>query len=116
MVLPEDAKKLMVDTVEGFEAYKKFRKVSHSIFKNRVWHILTRQQDLGFEEIITYGNGVLLMFFGPSGTGKTMMANALGNHLGKKILLINYTSLGGGMLCPFALPQLLTPSPNRYGR
>lgn len=58
-------------------------------------------QELGFEEIISYGNGVLLMFFGPSGTGKTMMANALGNHLGKKILLINYTSLGGGMhLCP----------------
>jgi len=52
---------------------------------------------LGFEEVISYGNGVLLMFFGHSGTGKTMMANALGKHMGKKILLINYTSLGGDM-------------------
>jgi len=87
---------------------------------------------LGFEEIITYGNGVLLMFFGPSGTGKTMMANALGNHLGKKILLINYTSLGGGIM-PFCVVPILsitdpypfpppTPTPHlyqnyiRYGR
>ena len=97
----------------GFECYKKFRK------------------DLGFEETITYGNGILLLFYGTppgspdsflnsffnsftncfcllfiskllkkkykgtSGTGKTMMANALGNKLGKRILLINFTSLGG---------------------
>lgn len=77
VVLPDDSKKLILETVEGFECYKKFRK------------------DLGFEETITYGNGILLLFYGTSGTGKTMMANALGNKLGKRILLINFTSLGG---------------------
>jgi len=29
------------------------------------------------------------MFHGDPGTGKTMMANALAKHLGKKVLLVN---------------------------
>jgi AAA+ superfamily predicted ATPase len=37
---------------------------------------------------------MLLLFFGKSGTGKTMMANALAAMVGKRILLINYPSLG----------------------
>jgi MoxR-like ATPase len=37
----------------------------------------------------------LVLVPGTSGTGKTMMANALGNKLSKRILLINFTSLGG---------------------
>lgn len=37
---------------------------------------------------------MLLLFFGKSGTGKTLMANAVSNHLGKRILLVNYPSLG----------------------
>lgn len=42
----------------------------------------------------SYGQGTVLLFHGEPGTGKTMMANALANHLGKKILLINFPSLG----------------------
>ena len=32
--------------------------------------------------------------YGPSGTGKTMMANALASMIGKKVLMINFPSLG----------------------
>jgi len=40
-----------------------------------------------------------MLFHGMSGTGKTMMANALANHLGKKVLLANFPtarSMAGG--------------------
>jgi AAA+ superfamily predicted ATPase len=40
------------------------------------------------------GRGTIMLFYGEPGTGKTMMANALANHLGKKVLLVNYPSLG----------------------
>ena len=40
---------------------------------------------LGMDDMITYGTGMVMLFYGPPGTGKTMMANALGNQLGKKV-------------------------------
>jgi len=49
---------------------------------------------MGFDDIISYGNSLVLLFFGVSGTGKTMMANALAAHLKKKLLLINFSNLG----------------------
>jgi SpoVK/Ycf46/Vps4 family AAA+-type ATPase len=38
---------------------------------------------------VQYGDALVLLFVGPSGTGKTMLAHALGNYLDKRILLIN---------------------------
>lgn len=32
---------------------------------------------MGFDEIIPYGSGMVLLFFGASGTGKTMMVNTI---------------------------------------
>ena len=38
--------------------------------------------------------GLVLLFHGASGVGKTMMANAVAKHVGRKVLLINFPSLG----------------------
>ncbi|KAL9654345.1 hypothetical protein ABK040_010374 [Willaertia magna] len=75
VVLPKAQKDLIVDTVVNFEKFKTIKK------------------QLGFDEIITYGNSIVLLFYGPSGTGKTMCAQALANVLGKKMLLINFANV-----------------------
>lgn len=41
----------------------------------------------------TYTRGLVLLFSGPSGTGKTLTANALASHLGMKVLLVNFNTV-----------------------
>lgn len=76
VILPDDQKQLITRTVGNFDSFAKSRK------------------RLGFDQVMSYGSGILMLFFGKSGTGKTMMANAVAKMLGKRILLINYPSLG----------------------
>lgn len=76
MILAEEQKTLILDTVTSFEEFKRARR------------------RYGFDDKVTYGSGIVMLFYGASGTGKTMMANAIGNHLNKRILLINFPSLG----------------------
>jgi len=75
VILPLEQKELIVNTVENFEAYQ---------------NLINK---LDFEEVLPYGKGLVILFYGPSGTGKTMMANALAKHLGKKIFVINFPKL-----------------------
>ncbi|KAF0981915.1 hypothetical protein FDP41_011776 [Naegleria fowleri] len=75
VVLPDSQKQLIVETVSNFEKFKKVRK------------------QLGFEDIITYGNSIVMLFYGASGTGKTLTSNALANYIGKKMLLVNFSNM-----------------------
>ena len=67
MILSKDQKELILNTVTNFDLYKRYRK------------------RVGMDDAITYGAGMVMLFHGSPGTGKTMMANALANHLGKKV-------------------------------
>ncbi|KAJ5077735.1 atpase [Anaeramoeba ignava] len=75
VILPENIKKLIMQSTENFTQFEMLRK------------------RLEFESVIGDSGGFSMMFYGSSGTGKTMMANALGNYLQRKILLVNFPQL-----------------------
>lgn len=77
VVLPEDHKTTILETVESYESFRKYRKKS------------------GLEDTITYGAGLVLLLCGASGTGKTMTVNAVAHHLKKRVLLVDFPSLQG---------------------
>jgi SpoVK/Ycf46/Vps4 family AAA+-type ATPase len=43
----------------------------------------------GFDDVIRYGRGVVMLFHGKPGTGKTMTAHAIAHRLGKRILNVD---------------------------
>jgi len=75
VVLTKEVKERVVSTIENFPTFLKAKK------------------GLEFSDVIEYGNSLVMLFVGHSGTGKTMLANAVANHLNKKILLFNFNSL-----------------------
>ena len=77
VILPPAEKARIVELVEQHGAY------SQAL---REW---------GLEDAITYGRGVVMLFTGPSGTGKTLTARALAAHLGRRMLLVDTTRLLG---------------------
>eukprot|EP01119_Soliformovum_irregulare_P013105 TRINITY_DN3458_c0_g1_i2.p1 TRINITY_DN3458_c0_g1~~TRINITY_DN3458_c0_g1_i2.p1 ORF type:complete len:1117 (-),score=384.81 TRINITY_DN3458_c0_g1_i2:209-3559(-) len=80
VVLPSDKKKLILDTISNFGTFKK-------VFN-----------EIGLEEQLSYGTGICFLFFGPSGTGKTMTAHGIANELHKKLLMVNISALGDSTL------------------
>ncbi|POM58519.1 AAA family ATPase [Phytophthora palmivora] len=78
VVLPEEHKSTILETVESYEGFRRYRKKS------------------GLEQAgMAYGAGLVLLLCGASGTGKTMTVNAVAHHLKKRVLLVDFPSLQG---------------------
>ena len=60
--------------------------------ENRPWVL----RDWGFARLQSYGLGVTALFTGPSGTGKTMAAEALAQAVGKDLYRIDLTEARAG--------------------
>lgn len=77
VVLPESDKALLRAVAMSFEAFKEHRMTS------------------GLDEISGSGRGVILQFFGESGTGKTSTAYAIARLRGRRLVLINTPKIEG---------------------
>jgi SpoVK/Ycf46/Vps4 family AAA+-type ATPase len=71
VVLPESDKRRILSVIDRHDDYLKARR------------------DWGFDDVIRYGKGMLMLFHGKPGTGKTMTAHGVARHLGKRILNVD---------------------------
>ena len=77
VALPPEVKKSIINSVKSHE---KFQEIVGGL-------------ELGSKSSISHFNkGLRMLFHGPPGTGKTMTAHGLANHLGKKLLSIGLSS------------------------
>jgi SpoVK/Ycf46/Vps4 family AAA+-type ATPase len=75
VVLPEEHKKRILQRIDTFPRF------------------LQEKSKINFSNIVEYGNALVMLFVGPSGTGKTMCAHAVSNAMNKKVLQFNLNNL-----------------------
>ena len=71
VVLPDTEKRRILSIVNDHDQY------------------LASRQAWGFDEKINYGRGSMMLFYGKPGTGKTMTAHAVADHLNKRVLNVD---------------------------
>ncbi|MCL2001519.1 MAG: ATP-binding protein, partial [Planctomycetes bacterium] len=55
--------------------------------------MLEKRREWGFDRILPYGKAVVMLFSGPSGTGKTMLAHAIAKNAGQPLMLVDIGKL-----------------------
>lgn len=63
------------------------------LLKSRIRNHALIYQDWGFQAVAPEGLNLAVSFYGPSGTGKTMCAEALAAELGKPIIDVSYAEI-----------------------
>ncbi len=71
IVLPDADRRRILSVVDNHDAYLQCR------------------ADWGLDEVIRYGKGILMLFHGKPGTGKTMTAHGVAKHLGRRVLNVD---------------------------
>jgi SpoVK/Ycf46/Vps4 family AAA+-type ATPase len=75
VILPEEQKERILQRIQPFPRY------------------LQEKKKIEFTEIAEYGNALVMLFVGPSGTGKTMCAHAVAHAMDKRILQFNLNNI-----------------------
>ena len=85
---PEEPRRSLDEVILSSSVYSRLETTLNKI---RYHHKLYEEWNL--KKIDPDGQKIAINFFGPPGTGKTLSAEAVANHLGKKIIRVNYAEI-----------------------